>query len=186
MKTLRSVLAISASAMLLIHCGGDSGRGFYASGTVVMQFSEGAGAASETGLRFPSQVQVDPTLRAGTSTGVIGSCSVGPNSRTVELTQLGGDALGFKTISVTMPDWSQDTCTNCQHGTVNFTIGTTSFTGVEMRGAAAPQCTFNATRRGSYGMDLTVNCSALESAGKRSTLATTLALDACNGSMTRN
>ena len=187
MNTLRSSLAITAAAFLLAHCGGNNGTGFSAAGSVVVQFSEGAGAPSETGLRFQSQVRIDPTLPSGRTSGVIGSCSVGPNSRTVEIDQIGGDALGFKSISVMMPDWSQDTCVTCQHGTVNLTVGSTSFVGEETRGGVvAPKCVFNATRRGSYGMELTVMCTALESNGKRASINATLQLDSCNGSMTRN
>jgi hypothetical protein len=187
MKTLQSLLAISVTSLLLAHCGGNSGTGFYATGSVLIQFTDGAMAPFDTGLRFTSQMRVDPTLPAGRSAGVIGSCAVGPNSRTVELDQLGGEAIGFKSITVTMPDWSQDSCTNCQHGTVQFVVGSTMFTGTEMRTSAAPaQCQFNATRRGSYGMDLTVSCAMLDNNGKRATLNTQLSLDSCNGSMTRN
>ncbi len=173
-------------------CGPNNGAGFTVSGTLTASVT-GGGPTQASGFRFMGPngggVRVDPMLPPGTLTGVTGTCSVGPTGRTITLTRVGDDGtLGLRSIAIAMPDWSQDNCTNCQHGQINVQLATGTFAGTEVRGGAASSCTFTATQSGSFGMDLTVQCAALASPGDTRTLEVsgTLSLQNCDGPETRN
>lgn len=176
--TLVTAMALFASACA-------PNNGFLVQGTVGVSINEGSGAPTVTGFSFPPSTQVDPALPSGRSTGFIGTCSVGPNGRSVVLQRIGGDQLGLQSATFTMPDWSSDTCANCQRGTVNFVVGSTSFVGTHTAGQSSP-CQFSAARTGSYDMQLQVQCRGVSSGSRSADLDVSLSLDLCSGPQTRN
>ena len=167
MKPLRSVLGVAAFALFASHCGPGNGAGFIAQGSVQIAVREGSAAPTSSGFTFASQVRVDPALPAGRADGFIGTCSVGPNERSVVLQRIGGDRVGLESITFTLPDWSQDTCASCTRGTVSFVAGGAQFVGNEVAGASSP-CQFRTARSGSFDMRLQVQCRALQSGAKTS------------------
>ncbi|MDP3273646.1 MAG: hypothetical protein Q8Q09_00520 [Deltaproteobacteria bacterium] len=187
MKNLSSLFAIAALTLSAAHCGPDNGSGFLVQGSIAVQIPPNTATEANTGFQFPPQTRIDPTLPSGRSTGYVGTCTVGSNTRSLTIDQIGGDQMGLRSITVSMPDWSQDTCTNCVRGTVTLNVGGTTFSGTDDRsmGASSP-CTFTAARVGSFGMTLDLRCPSLQSAGRIAALTTNLTLDACNGPMTRN
>jgi hypothetical protein len=101
------------------------------------------------------------------------------------LTNIQGGASAFA-VNVTLPPWDQDSCTSCQHGQIQVTQGTTQWDGTEVRGSGMSQCTFTATRQGSFDMHLDVTCSGLTAAGDTRTLdvSGSLSLQGCDGPTT--
>ncbi len=178
-----SLLSIAASA-----CGPDNGLGFYALGSVRGTITDATGTPTTTGFDFQQMSRIDPTLPAGSSAGFTGTCQIGPNGRSVHIQQVGAaDTHGLTEIAVNLPAWEQDTCTNCQHGTVTATVGGAAFTGAENRGTSGQSaCTFTADRRGSYGMQLAISCSGLTATSDPRTVAieSNLTLDGCDGPST--
>jgi hypothetical protein len=173
-----------AVALLASNCAPSTG--FLVQGTVSVAFREGSAAPTDSGFRFSPQRRVDPTLAQGTAGGIQGTCSLGPNGRSLLLQQVGGDARGLRSITFTLPDWSQDSCANCSRGSVTFAIGENSFTGAQTAGAASP-CEFTPTRTSSaYGMKLRATCTGLTSGTTTANLAVDLDLEQCDGPMTRN
>jgi hypothetical protein len=174
---------LAAFALAASHCAPSTG--FLAQGTVAVNIREGSGAPSSTGFSFPPQTRIDPTLPQGRADGFVGTCSVGPNGRSLVLQRSGGDALGLQSATFTLPDWSRDECTDCQRGTVSFVVGNSNFTGTHVANATSP-CTFRPSRMGSYDMKLQVQCRGLQSGSRTADLDVDLSLDLCNGPMTRN
>jgi hypothetical protein len=182
---LRLVVRLAALALVASHCGPGNGTGFTAQGSVRVALREGSAAPTNSGFTFASQVRVDPTLPAGRADGFVGTCSVGPNERSVVLQRIGGDRVGLESVTFTLPDWSQDSCASCTRGTVSFVAGGAQFVGNEVAGSASP-CQFRTSRSGSFDMRLQVQCRALQSGAKSSDLDVDLSLDLCNGPMSRN
>ena len=172
----------------LAACGPDNGLGFTALGSVSATVTDATGTPTTTGFDFMQSSRVDPTLPQGSTVGFTGTCQIGPNGRTLQVQQVGGaDARGLTAIAVTMPGWDQDTCTNCQHGTMTATVGGVAFVGSEQRGNNLPSpCSFTTVRRGSYGMQMTVTCMGLTATGdpRHVDVATNLTLDGCDGPST--
>src|SRR5262249_36243088 len=138
-----------------------------------------------TGFRFPNATRIDTTLPAGAATGITGSCQVGPNGRTLHPPQVGAGPGGLHTVGVQLPPGGQAPTPNMLSQTT-LTIGPVAFTGPE--GAANSTCAFGTTRRGSFGMDLTITCQNITATGDSHSVnvTSTLALDECDGPDTRN
>ncbi|MEI8256107.1 MAG: hypothetical protein WCJ30_10595 [Deltaproteobacteria bacterium] len=169
----------------LAACGPDNGLGFYAGGNVRATVTDNG--VTTTGFDIAQSSRVDPTLPSGATTGFTGTCQIGPNGRSLRLQQVGGNSLGMTEMSLTMPAWDQDTCTNCLHGTLTTIIGGVTFTGTEQRGATTPTaCTFTTDRRGSFGMQVHMGCTALSATGdpRRVDISSDLTLDECDGPST--
>jgi hypothetical protein len=185
MTTVRNASLAAALAFFASHCGPGNGTGFVAQGTVGVTLREGTGAPSTTGFSFAAQTRIDPTLPQGRSDGFIGTCSVGPNARSVVLQRVGGDRMGLESITFTLPDWTQDTCASCTRGTVSLVVAGANYTGTETAGATSA-CQFRPSRTGSFDMRLQVQCRGLATGTRSADLDVDLSLDQCNGPMTRN
>lgn len=180
--SIRATLA--AVALLASNCAPSTG--FLVQGTVAIAFRDGAAAPTDTGFRFAEQRRVDPSLPQSSAGGIQGTCSLGPSGRTIVLQQIGGDERGLRSITFTLPDWSQDTCASCSRGSVTFAVGQNSFTGNQTAGATS-SCEFTPMRTSSsYGMKLRATCTNLTSGTFSANLDVDLNLDACDGPMTRN
>jgi hypothetical protein len=178
---LVAVMVVAAAG-----CGGNN-VGFYARGSLRATVTQpGVAMPTETGFNFDDSYRVDPSIAVSTP-GFTGACQIGPTNRVVRLTRVGGDDLGMREVQITMPPW-EDTGTTCPRSTISITIGPTTFQGQEACGGAPGTCTFTATRRGSYGMDLNVRCLQLRASGDTRTVDFTgaLNLDECDGPETRN
>jgi hypothetical protein len=188
MRTPSPFFAALGLVATLAACGPENGSGFFAQGSVRAVVNDPASTATSTGFTFQQQSRIDPNLPAGATAGFSGTCQIGTSTRTARITQVGNpDPRGLNEFSFTMPAWDQDTCNTCEHGTVNLTIGTSTFTGTEVRGGTAPsQCTFNAERRGSFGMQVGIACHGLTASGDARSvdLDTTLTLDGCDAPAT--
>lgn len=187
-RTLSPLFAAFGLAATVGACGPENGSGFYAQGSVHAVVNDPASTATATGFAFQQQSRIDPNLPSGSTTGFTGTCQIGTTTRTARITQVGNpDPRGLNEFTFTMPSWDQDTCTNCQHGTVSLTIGTATFSGSEMRGnATGSPCTFTAERRGSFGMQVGIACTGLTASGDSRTvdLDTSLTLDGCDAPST--
>ncbi len=174
---------VTAFALFAVGCAPSTG--FLAQGSVTVTLQEATGAPSTTGFNFPPSTRIDPALPSGRNDGFIGTCSVGPNGRSVVLQRVGGDRMGLESATFTLPDWSQDTCANCARGTASFVVAGASFSGSQTAGSASA-CEFTTSRQGSFDMRLQVQCRGLQSGTRRADLDVNLNLDLCNGPMTRN
>lgn len=181
-KALRATLG-TALALFAVGCAPSTG--FIAQGHVTVTLQETSGTPSTTGFNFPPSTRIDPALPSGRSDGFIGTCSVGPNGRSVVLQRVGGDRMGLESATFTLPDWAQDTCASCNRGSASFVVGGASFTGSQTAGASSP-CQFTTSRTGSFDMRLQVQCRGVQSGTRTADLDVDLNLDLCNGPMTRN
>lgn len=188
----KGLVWLAAAVVSVAACGPGNDLGFYASGSLSATLRDpAAGSTTDTGFAFGQRTRIDPSLPQGSAGGITGICQVGPNGRNLRLTRIGGDAFGVREINITMPNWDLDSCTSCNHGHIDVTVGSTVFSGDETRGGTAPSaCTFESTRNGSFGMDLRVQCNGLlPSASPQDTrrvdIQGTLALEECDGPETR-
>ena len=179
------IRASIVTALAFIASGCAPSTGFLAQGSVTVTLQGASGAPSTTGFNFPPQTRIDPALPSGRSDGFIGTCSVGPNGRSVVLQRVGGDNMGLESATFTLPDWSADTCASCQRGSASFVVAGANFTGSQTAGGAS-SCEFTTSRQGSFDMRLQVQCRNLTSGARRADLDVDLNLDLCNGPMTRN
>lgn len=178
---MRKTVLIFPSILLAAACSG--APGFEASGSVQATITDpSASTPTETGFGLAQQTEIDPSLPSGATTGYTGTCDIGSSGRTLRITAIGASQYGLSEIDVSMPDWSQDSCTNCQYGSITATVGTTPFTGAENRsnGTTTGACTFNATANGSSGMTLGIQCNGMTATDDPRTLAVTANLSLQN------
>jgi hypothetical protein len=187
-------LPVVAAAAVFAGCGPNNDVGFYAGGsfrvTIADPNAPNPAATTTTGFEFPQQTRVDPTPNTNMGLATTGVCQVGPAGRTVRITRVGGDANGLQGFNLTMPPWEQDSCSACQHGTLEVTVGNAVFTGVEDRSQPHPQCVFTTERNGSYGMQLSIVCDGLTTTTPNDTriiaVNSQLTLDQCDGPPSSN
>jgi hypothetical protein len=186
---LAAAFGLAAATALVGACAPENGTGFYALGSIRATVTDATGTPTTTGFEFAQQSRIDPSLPAGSTTGFTGTCQLGTTGRTVHITQVGpaNDTNGLTEFSLTLPSWEQDTCTNCDHGSVALTIGGATFSGADVRGGSTPSaCTFTTQRRGSFGMQLDATCTGLGATAdpRHVDLHTTLTLDGCDSPST--
>jgi hypothetical protein len=167
----RTALIVPMLLGMSAGCGDGGGTGFYAGGAIQMTITDpNSTMPGQAGFTIPTGTRIDATLPPDASVGFTGTCAVGPHGRTVTINGVGQDSPA--TVSITMPDWSQDNCTSCTHGTITFDLQHATFTGQENRGTGTtPACTFSASRNGNDGMSLTGSCPALTSPADPRTVA---------------
>ena len=182
---MRNASILISAMFLAVGCGSD-GVGFYANGTIQIALVDSAGMTGQTGFNLSQRTKIDFALPPGATHGYIGSCSVGPTMRAVHITGIGWEPQGLREVTITMPGWDQDQCTNCEHGQIQALIGDQAYTGTEDRGSGASKCTFSASPTDLHGMQFAIQCNGLATADNSRTAAITVALglDDCDGKNT--
>ena len=179
--------SVLLAVVTLAACGSGNDVGFTALGSLdATASSPTGGQLTRTGFRFDQTTRIDPTLPAGDSAGFTGQCQVGPDARRVTIRRLPSDGFALNEATITLPSW--DACgTDCHDGQIAATLGTVAFTGSRAGATSAANCSFTATRHGSYGMELAVQCAALHAEGDARTVAINaqLTLNECDGPETR-
>lgn len=182
-----SVLVSLGMMVATIGCAGND-VGFYAQGSLRATVTQpGVATPTTTGFEFATFTRIDPSIPANATSGFTGTCRVGPTERTLHLQRIGGDELGLREVTIALPSW-EAAATACPRGQISLKIGPTTFTGQHDCDDARSTCTFTTARRGSYGMELSVQCPQLQAAGdnRRVEFTGQLILDECDGPETRN
>lgn len=172
------MIGIAAAAALAAACG-PGNAGMYVSGSVVASVTEASGSGpTATNFTFDQRTRVDSTLRDGTSSSYTGACSVSAG-RSLRIDRV-SQGTGLTSVSLTMPDWSQDNCASCQRGTVRVVTLGRSYEGADTAGAASSPCRITATRSGTTAMSVNATCTGLQGTdGSRADVTLRFDVDAC-------